>query len=211
MKLGSAPLHNWVPDVYEGAEFLFTAFLILVISPALNFKFFVFIKLLLPIFEIYHLIFMFFLVCGFLSIILGVTNAVVQTRLKRFLAYASINHLGFILLSLGTPSYIGFFASLFYLFTYILTNLTFFGLILIIQQFNFVTFIYLNQLKSLLNYNYLIEKLKLLRMEQKVFYNIYLNILIEWKSEDFEIFASHNVREITAIYTKEGQKLEIVI
>lgn len=156
MKLGSAPLHNWVPDVYEGAEFLFTAFLILVISPALNFKFFVFVKLLLPVFEIYHLIFIFFLFCGFLSIIIGVTNAVVQTRLKRFLAYASINHLGFILLSIGTPSYIGFFASLFYLFTYILTNLTFFGLLLVIQQFNFVTYIYLNQLKSLVNYNYLI-------------------------------------------------------
>lgn len=156
MKLGSAPLHNWVPDVYEGAEFLFTAFLILVISPALNFKFFVFVKLLLPIFEIYHLIFLGFLVFGFLSILTGVVNAVAQTRLKRFLAYASINHLGFILVSLGTPSYLGFFASLFYLFTYILTNLTFFGLILLIQQFNFVTFIYLNQLKSLLNYNYLV-------------------------------------------------------
>jgi NADH-quinone oxidoreductase subunit N len=156
MKLGSAPIHNWVPDVYEGAEFLFTAFLILVISPALNFKFFVFVKLLLPVFEIYHLIFMIFLIFGFLSIIVGVSNAVAQTRLKRFLAYASINHLGFILVSLGTPSYIGFFASLFYLFTYILTNLTFFGLILLIQQFNFVTFIYLNQLKSLLNYNYLV-------------------------------------------------------
>lgn len=156
MKLGSAPFHHWVPDVYEGAEFLLTAFLILVASPALNFKFFVFVKLLLPIFEIYHFAFLLFLALGFLSMMVGVINALGQVRLKRFLAYASINHFGFILISLGTPSLLGFFASLFYLLTYIFSNLAFFALILLIQQFNLVTFIYLNQLKSLLNYNYLI-------------------------------------------------------
>ncbi len=155
MKLGSAPFHHWVPDVYEGVEFILTAFLILVVSPALNFKFFVFVKLFLPVFEIYHLAFLLFLLLGFFSMMVGVLNALVQVRLKRFLAYASINHFGFILISLGTPSYLGFFASLFYLFTYILTNFAFFSLILLVQQFHMVTFIYLNQLKSLLNYNYL--------------------------------------------------------
>lgn len=156
IKLGCAPFHHWVPDVYEGAEFLLTAFLILVASPALNFKFFILVKLLLPIFELYHIAFLLFLTLGFISIMIGVLHALTQVRIKRFLAYASINHFGFILISLGTPSFIGFFASLFYLLTYIFSNLAFFSLILLIQQFNLVTFIYLNQLKSLLNYNYLI-------------------------------------------------------
>ncbi len=31
------------------------------------------------------------------------------------------------------------------------------------------------------------------------------------KSDEFEIYASKNNREITAIYTKEGQKLEIAL
>ena len=154
MKLGSAPLHHWVPDVYEGVEFLLTAFLILIISPALNFKLFIFVKLLLPSSEIYHYLFLSFLFFGFLSIIIGVFSAIAQVKLKRFLAFASINHFGFILLSLGTPTYLGFFASLFYLLTYILTNFTFFSFILIIQQFQRSTFIYLNQIKSLINYNY---------------------------------------------------------
>ena len=154
MKLGSAPLHHWVPDVYEGVEFLLTAFLILIISPALNFKFFIFIKVLLPITEIYHYLFLFFLLVGFLSISIGVFSAIIQVKLKRFLAFASISHLGFILLAVGTPTYLGFFASIFYLLTYILTNITFFSFILIIQNFHRSTFIYLNQLKSLINYNY---------------------------------------------------------
>lgn len=162
MKLGSAPFHQWVPDVYEGVEFILTAFLILVISPALNLKFFIFIKLLIPNLDFYNLIFGFFLLCGFLSIIIGVFNAIGQFKLKRFLAYASINHLGFILISLATPTFIGFFASLFYLFTYIFTNMAFFTIILMVQQFNLLTVIYLNQLKSLMNHSYFLFSLLLI-------------------------------------------------
>lgn len=153
LKLGAAPFHQWVPDVYEGVELLMTAFLVLLIGPALNFKLFVFIKILLPVFDPSYLLFSFFTITGLVSILIGSFNAFLQTRIKRFLAYTGISHLGYILLSFGTATFLGFFASLFYLFFYIITNMVFFALLILTRRLSGITLIFLNQLKLLLNEN----------------------------------------------------------
>lgn len=148
IKLGVAPYHNWVPDVYEGAELLITAFLVLVIGPTLNFKLFIFIKMLLPLTPT-SLLFALFLGVGFLSIIIGTFYAFLQVKIKRFLAYTGITHLGYILLSFGTGTTLGIFASFFYLVSYILTNCVFFSLLLLTRRFAGTSLLYLNQLKIL--------------------------------------------------------------
>jgi len=156
LKLGAAPFHQWVPDVYEGSELVITAFLVLIVGPALNFKFFVFIKILLPVFEQNSLIFSFFIFSGIVSIILGTFNAFNQFKIKRFLAYTGITHLGYMLLSFGTATFLGIFASFFYLMFYILTNLAFFTIILLTQRISGIKLLFMNHFKLLLNDNILV-------------------------------------------------------
>jgi len=153
IKLGVAPFHFWVPDVYEGSELIMTAFLVLIISPILLLKFLIFTKLLLPIFELKHYFFIFFLILGFISISVGTFNAMHQYKTKRFLAYTGISHLGYILISLSTGTYLGFLASFFYLFVYIITNIIFFTLILLVRQSTNIPLLFLNQFKLVLNQN----------------------------------------------------------
>jgi len=156
LKLGAAPFHQWVPDVYEGAELTMTALLVVLVGPVLNLKAFVFIKLLLPVFDHHYLLFNLFLFCGIVSVIIGSVNAFTQTRIKRFLAYTGISHLGYILISFGTATYLGFFASFFYLFFYITMNIVFFSLLLITRKTTGMTLIFLNHLKILLNDHFLL-------------------------------------------------------
>lgn len=83
--------------------------------------------------------------------IIGTLGAIQQTRIKRFIAYASINQVGFIFLGLSSCSLIGLIASLVYIFLYGITTLIFFGIILNTE--NIITsrsMIYLSDLSSFL-------------------------------------------------------------
>jgi len=153
IKLGAAPFHFWVPDVYEGAELLITTFLVLIISPTICCKLFFLSKILLPIFEIKHELSLIFCLVGLLSIIIGSFKAFQQYKIKRFLAYTSITHLGYILLSLGTGSYLGFFAGFIYLFIYLLTNILFFLTLLVLRQYSDISLLFFNQFKMVFNSN----------------------------------------------------------
>jgi len=62
--------------------------------------------------------------------IVGSFGALKQVRIKRFLAYTSINQIGFILLGISSGSVLGLFASIMYLFLYIIMNLSFFAVFL---------------------------------------------------------------------------------
>jgi NADH-quinone oxidoreductase subunit N len=60
----------------------------------------------------------------------GTFGALKQVRIKRFIAYASISQVGFILLGLSACSLSGLMASLVYLFIYVVMSLLFFTIIL---------------------------------------------------------------------------------
>lgn len=98
-KLGVAPFHFWVPDVYEGAPTPITALFAILPKIALfgliiRFFFSVFLDFLANYTS------SFFLICTFLSSLLGTFGAFHQKKWKRFVAYSSISHLSFILVSL---------------------------------------------------------------------------------------------------------------
>jgi NADH-quinone oxidoreductase subunit N len=57
-------------------------------------------------------------VIAILTLVLGATVALVQSDIKRMLAYSSINHAGFVLLGLQAASAQGVNGSLYYLFVY---------------------------------------------------------------------------------------------
>lgn len=149
IKLGAAPMHQWVPDVYEGAETLVTAFLVLLLSPALVFKFLVFFKVLGNIPTYSGGLVVLFACCGLLSILIGTLGAFYQTRIKRFIAYAGLTHIGFMLLGICFNTFLSYYAFLFYLVIYVLTNICFFGFLLLCQQYNDtgLRIVFINQLK----------------------------------------------------------------
>lgn len=128
-KLGAAPFHMWVPDVYHGAPTSTTIYLGTIPKIA---AFAMVIRLLIGgLGELQHLWQDMFIVIALLSIVIGNIIAIVQTNLKRMLAYSTIAHMGFMLLGILSGTDDGFTASLFYVLVYSVMSLGAFGIILI--------------------------------------------------------------------------------
>lgn len=94
-KVGAAPFHSWTPDVYQGAPTAVTAFM------AAGTKIAAFGAIL----RLFYVAFgnerwswqpMLWII-AILTMIVGAVLAVVQTDMKRMLAYSSIAHTGFLL------------------------------------------------------------------------------------------------------------------
>lgn len=99
-KVSVAPFHLWTPDVYQGAPIQVTAFMSTIVKTA---AFAAFYRLFAQFFtgtESTWL--MFFAVIASLSVLWANLSAVVQTNSKRILAYSSVSHAGFMLVTLFT-------------------------------------------------------------------------------------------------------------
>ncbi len=88
--------------------------------------------------------------------IAGALGAFTEKKIKKFLAYSSINQVGFLLLGLASTNKIeGIQATLFFLIIYVITNLCFFYFFLQIEsQKNSRPLIYLTDLNRLDPTNY---------------------------------------------------------
>jgi NADH:ubiquinone oxidoreductase subunit 2 (subunit N) len=72
----------------------------------------------------------FILICAILSIVIASFSAFRQTKIKRLLAYSSIGHVGFILLSLALGSNQGLNVATIYLILYLISTLSVFTIII---------------------------------------------------------------------------------
>ncbi len=101
-KVGAAPFHVWIPDVYQGAPTPVTAFL----SVGSKAAGFVVLTRSVAAFTgagsaIGPQVNMALAVIAALTIAVGSLAAITQTNLKRLLAYSSISHAGFLVLALA--------------------------------------------------------------------------------------------------------------
>jgi len=136
-KLGAAPFHMWVPDVYHGAPTAVTLF----IGTAPKLAAFAFIMRLLVLglgaeqllAEWQDML----VLMAVLSLAIGNVTAIAQTNLKRMLAYSTIGHMGFLLLGILSGSAIGYGAGMFYVAVYVLMSLGTFGMILLLSRSGF--------------------------------------------------------------------------
>ena len=134
-KLGVAPFHMWIPDVYHGAPTAVTLF----IGSAPKIAAFAFVMRLLieglsglaldwqPMLALMAL----------LSMAIGNITAIAQTNIKRMLAYSTISHMGFLLLGFLAASANGYSAAMFYMLVYVLMSLGGFGMILLLSRAGF--------------------------------------------------------------------------
>ena len=126
-KLGAAPFHMWVPDVYHGAPTSTTLYL--GTAPKIA-AFAMLIRLLVGGLDNLQDVWQdMFIIIALLSIITGNVIAIAQTNLKRMLAYSTIAHMGFLLLGVLSGGDEGYSASLFYIMVYSIMSLGAFGVI----------------------------------------------------------------------------------
>lgn len=124
-KLALFPFHFILPDIYQGISWAVIGLLNIGVKLPIGLHFFYFwnIHFIHPVWiERTSLI---LLISGLFSVIVGCIGALTQGSLKRFMGYASINQMGFMIIGLGCTNYIGLQASLFYLIVYIWSLLIF--------------------------------------------------------------------------------------
>lgn len=131
-KLGAAPFHMWVPDVYEGAPSSVTLFI--AAAPKIA-GFGMMIRLLAGALPVLHPEWQeMLIVLALLSMAIGNFAAIVQTNIKRMLAYSAIAHAGYMLLGVICATPRGYAASMFYSITYAIMTLGAFGIVLLINR-----------------------------------------------------------------------------
>ena len=133
VKLGAAPTHQWVPDVYAGVPLFVTAFYAIFVKFVLYVLFLRFAYQFNASSELEY--------SAALSLVVGCFGTLRQVEIKRFLAYGSITHLGFLLS--GDLS-----ASVIYLGTYMLASFVFFS-VLLNMRLNGREFLYLADLRHI--------------------------------------------------------------
>ena len=142
-KLGVVPFHMWVPDVYQGAPTAVT--LLLGGAPKLA-TFAITIRLLVEALPALSIDWQQMLtILAVLSMAIGNVTAIMQTNIKRMLAYSTISQMGFVLLGLlsgvitapdGSVTN-GYGAAMFYSITYVMTTLGVFGVIMLLSRTGF--------------------------------------------------------------------------
>ena len=140
-KVAAVPFHFWAPDVYEGAP---TTSAALIASGAKVAGLVIFYQVMVigfagaegsadwgryssgwvPVIAL----------LAALSMVLGNLVAIMQTSVRRLLAYSAIAHVGYMLLALVSHTEQSFTALLYYATTYALTTIGAFGVVAIVER-----------------------------------------------------------------------------
>lgn len=152
-KLAAFPCHLWAPEIYDGSPHTITALFVLPIKIAtLGF----FLRLLNYTFNDLYTSWSYIIwFSAILSMIWGCMGALNESRIKRFIAYSSINQMGFLFIGLACGTFESLRATLIYLFLYVLMNLGFFVLFLTTkEQTTFRSLTYLTDFNDYAQKNY---------------------------------------------------------
>ena len=101
-KVGGAPFHFWIPDVYQGAPTPITAFLSVGSKAA---GFIVFLRIVSPFLAsdvLADKVTLVLAIIAGITLIMGNLAAMPQKNFKRLLAYSSVAHAGFLLMALAS-------------------------------------------------------------------------------------------------------------
>lgn len=139
-KLGAAPFHMWVPDVYQGAP---TAITLLIGGAPKLAAFAITIRLLVEgmiglAVDWQQML----IVLSVISLLVGNLAAIAQSNIKRMLAYSTIANMGFMLLAMASgvvnnntlSAANAYSSAMFYAVTYVLTTLGTFGMVILLAR-----------------------------------------------------------------------------
>lgn len=122
IKLAVAPFHLWSLDVYEGSPTSSTIFFAVISKLSV---FVLLIRLCYFCFEPLKDWWQFYcLLIGVFSVFVGAFGGVRQRKLKTLLAYSSMNHMGYVLIAIGSAIGLGVQMVLFYMVIYMISSLS---------------------------------------------------------------------------------------
>ena len=132
LKVASVPFHQWAPDVYEGAPTPVSAFMsvgakVAVFAVLLRWM----IQVVDPAGESLRGL---WTLLAAASLLVGSSMALIQTQIKRMLAFSGIAHVGYLMIGLAAGGVAGFTAVIFYLIAYTLTELGAFAVVVALAQ-----------------------------------------------------------------------------
>jgi NADH-quinone oxidoreductase subunit N len=130
-KFGVVPFHMWIPDVYEGAPPAVTLFISSVPKLAAFAMAYRFLSSGLGDLHVHWQSMLATL--AVLSIVVGNLAAIMQTNIKRMLAYSTISHMGFVLLGLLPGTAYGYGAAMYYVIVYGIMSVASFGMIILLS------------------------------------------------------------------------------
>lgn len=133
-KVGAVPFHSWTPDVYQGAPTPVTGFMaactkIAAFGAILRIVYVVVPPLQWDVMPLLWGV-------AVLTMLVGTVVAIVQTDVKRMLAYSSIAHAGFVLVGVVAMDSAGISGVLFYLLAYGLATIGAFGVVTLVREVN---------------------------------------------------------------------------
>ncbi|MCU1431945.1 MAG: proton-translocating NADH-quinone oxidoreductase, chain [Actinotalea sp.] len=131
-KVGAVPFHSWTPDVYQGAPTPITGFMaactkIAAFGAILRVAYVVLPPLRWDIMPLLWGV-------AVITMVVGTVVAIVQTDVKRMLAYSSIAHAGFILVGVVALRQTGISSVLFYLLAYGLATIGAFAVVSLVRE-----------------------------------------------------------------------------
>lgn len=131
-KVSAAPFHFWTPDVYDGAPTIFTAFMSTIVKTA---GFAAIYRMLSGSFSgMYNFWWTTMAAITVLTLLAGNITAVYQQNFKRMMAYSSISHAGYLLLTLTALTAQSQSAIVFYSLAYSLSTISAFGVLLVVSK-----------------------------------------------------------------------------
>lgn len=136
-KVTAAPFHHWGPDVYDGVPTIVTTWLavlpkvtllglLLTLTSIWGNQYSIVITENMPVWSLL------LLSCAILSMLVGTIVGLVQSRIKRLLAYSTVSHMGFLLLALAITSNDACSAYVLYVVQYTITSVLSFSTVLAI-------------------------------------------------------------------------------
>jgi NADH-quinone oxidoreductase subunit N len=135
-KLALAPLHFWLPDIFQGVS---TPMLVFVATLPKFAEYILLLRILWQAFPALNMYWQPILgVFGIFSLVLGTFGALHQKKVKRFLAYSSTANMGFVLISLAQATELGVAASTFYFALYLFTLISFILLLMFLESKGYI-------------------------------------------------------------------------
>jgi NADH-quinone oxidoreductase subunit N len=131
-KVAAVPFHFWTPDAYQGAPTPMVAWMASGVKVA---GFAGLIRVFVLAFQAYRIDWQpAVYALAVATLLVGAVLAVVQTNVKRMMAYSSINHAGWVLVGVQAATSEGVEAALFYLATYTFLIAGTFGVITLVGR-----------------------------------------------------------------------------
>jgi NADH-quinone oxidoreductase subunit N len=131
-KVASVPFHMWTPDVYQGAPTPVTAFMAVGPKAAAFAAFFRVFTTAMP--ELAPTWEVLLSIVAVTTMFVGNLGAIMQTNIKRLLAYSSISHAGYILIAIIAKGSLATSALLFYMLSYTFMTFGAFSIVILLGR-----------------------------------------------------------------------------